>query len=243
MAPAPDEPERELRSALPVVADSAGELLCRIAERDPAAFESLYRVYARPVYGLALRRLRDREAAEDATRRAFAAIWRSAATYVPERDDGARWLFTVALSAIDDRPHVEPGAEAEWPAFRVHAAVAELPEEERVPLELAYWGVAARARSRSCSVCRSAPSRSALAAPWSVWRCGSRDWADGTGLMEHTPDLDSVIDGRVHGPERDLFQRVHEELVWAGPLPELPDALARPPAVALRRVRVARPER
>jgi RNA polymerase sigma-70 factor, ECF subfamily len=140
MAPAPDEPERELRSALPVVADSAGELLCRIAERDSTAFESLYRLYARPVYGLALRRLPDREAAEDATQRAFAAIWSSAATYAPERDDGARWLFTVALSTIVDRPHAEPAAEEEWPAFSVHAVVAELPEEERVPLELACWG-------------------------------------------------------------------------------------------------------
>ena len=180
MAPAPDEPEHVVRSAVHVVADSDGELLCLIAERDLAAFEILYRTYARPVYGLALRRLRDREAAEDATQRAFAEIWRSAATYVPERDGGARWLFTVALNAIVDLPGAEPGAEEGWPACRVHAAVAELPEEERVPLELAYWGVAARARSRSCSVCRSAPSRSAPAAPWRVWRCGSRDSAEGT---------------------------------------------------------------
>jgi hypothetical protein len=61
--------------------------------------------------------------------------------------------------------------------------------------------------------------------------------------MEHPPDLDSVIDGRAHGSERDLFQRVHDVLVRAGPLPELPHTLARPPAVALRRLRVARPER
>jgi hypothetical protein len=40
--------------------------------------------------------------------------------------------------------------------------------------------------------------------------------------MEYTPDLDRVIDGRVHGAERDLFQRVHDVLVRAGPLPELP---------------------
>jgi len=167
MAPAPDEPEHDVRCALHVVADSEGELLCRIAERDLAAFEILYRRYARPVYGLALRRLRDRELAEDATRRAFAAIWRSAATYVPEGGSGAHWLFTVAQNAIVDHarapsrtplvasagvPEVtsrEPGpesvAEEGWLAFRVHAAVAELPEQERVPLELAYW----EGRSRS----------------------------------------------------------------------------------------------
>jgi RNA polymerase sigma-70 factor, ECF subfamily len=167
MAPDADEPEHDVRSALDVVADSDGELLCRIAERDLAALEILYRRYARSVYGLALRRLRDREGAEDATRRAFAAIWRSAGTYVPEGGSGEQWLFTVAQNAIVDHapapsrtplvasaelPEVTPResgpesvAEDDWLAFRVHAAVAELPEQERVTLELAYWG----GRSRS----------------------------------------------------------------------------------------------
>jgi RNA polymerase sigma-70 factor (ECF subfamily) len=160
MAPAPGEPD--VRSDLHCVADPDGELLCRIAERDLKAFEILYARYARPVYGLALRRLRDREGAEAATQQAFAAIWRSAATYVPERDGGARWLFTVARNAIVDHarapsgtelvasaelpevtprePGLESAAEDGWLAFRVHAAVADLPEHERVPLELAYWG-------------------------------------------------------------------------------------------------------
>jgi RNA polymerase sigma-70 factor, ECF subfamily len=149
MAPAADEPEHGVRSDLHFDADSHGELLCRIAERDHEAFEILYRRYVRPVYGLALRRLHDRERAEDATQLAFAAIWRSAATYVPECGAGERWLFTVARNAIVDQelPGVtprEPGpestAEDGWLAFRVHAAVGELPEQERVPLELVYWG-------------------------------------------------------------------------------------------------------
>jgi RNA polymerase sigma-70 factor, ECF subfamily len=158
MAPSADEPEQ---TDLHLSADSDGELLSRIVERDVEAFEILYRRYARPVYGLALRRLRDQEAAEDATQRAFASIWRSAATYVPERGGGARWVFTVAENAIVDHarapirtrldapdelpeaaprePGPEPEAEFGWLAFRVHAAVAELPEQERVALELAYW--------------------------------------------------------------------------------------------------------
>jgi RNA polymerase sigma-70 factor (ECF subfamily) len=150
-----------VRPDVDLVAGSAGELLCRIAERDLEAFEIFYRRYARAVYGLALRRLGDREGAEEATRRAFAAIRRSAASYVPERGGGTRWLFTVAESAIVDdararsgrqlvapdelpevtrpQPSPESVAEAGWLAFHIHAAVAELPEQERVPLELAYW--------------------------------------------------------------------------------------------------------
>jgi RNA polymerase sigma-70 factor, ECF subfamily len=147
MAPA-GEPEHGV-PADRLVADSDGELLCRIAEQDLEAFDILYGRYARPVYGLALRRLRDRGRAEDATRQAFAAIWRSAATYVPEPGGGVRWLFTVARNEIVDHASREPGPESVtedgWRAFRVHAAVAELPERERVPLELAYW----EGRSRS----------------------------------------------------------------------------------------------
>src|SRR4051812_45035603 len=143
MAPAADEPEHDVRADA-LVADSDGELLRRIAEQDLDAFEILYRRYARSVYGLALRRLHDRGRAEGATRQVFAAVWRSAATYVPEYGDGARWLFTVARNAIVDHAPRHPGPESVadegWPAFRVHAAVAELPEPERVPLELAYWG-------------------------------------------------------------------------------------------------------
>jgi RNA polymerase sigma-70 factor, ECF subfamily len=145
MGPAADESEDDVRPELHSVAESDGELLCRIAEQDIEAFAILYRRYARTLYGLALRRLRDREQAEDATRRTFVAIWRAATTYAAERDRDTRWLFTVARNAIaDDVASREPGlesvAEDGWLTFRVHAAVAELPEPERLPLELAYWG-------------------------------------------------------------------------------------------------------
>jgi len=117
-------------------ADSDGDLLRRVAERDAHAFELLYRRYARAVYGLALRRAGESDAAEEATRRTFAAIRRSAATFRPGGADGARWLFTVAAEAIAaGRP-----SEEDWAAFRVHAALGRLPERERASLELAYWG-------------------------------------------------------------------------------------------------------
>src|SRR4051794_24835428 len=134
MAPAAGEPEHDVRSALDVVAASDGALLCRIAERDLAAFEILYRRYVRSVYGLALRRLNDREPAEDATRRAFAAIRRSAATYVPEGGSGARWLFEVVENAIADDPR-GPGraqlvAPDELPEVTPHESGAESMAED-----------------------------------------------------------------------------------------------------------------
>jgi RNA polymerase sigma-70 factor (ECF subfamily) len=133
------------------------DLLLRVADRDREAFELLYHRYVRPVFGLALRRLRDRQRAEDAVQETFAAVWRSARSYRPERGPAAPWLYTVARNAIVDRqrarvdqpaevpdtPSAEPGpldrAEASFVSWRVHRALEELPEKEREVLELAYW--------------------------------------------------------------------------------------------------------
>jgi len=139
----------------PVTTD--GELIQRAAGGDQGAFEDLYRRYARPVFGLALRRLGDRGRAEDAVQETFASIWRSAASYRPERGPGAPWLYAVARNAIVDRARArsetpgdvpdeaanEPGppdrAEQSWVAWRVHRALEELPEREREVIALAYW--------------------------------------------------------------------------------------------------------
>jgi RNA polymerase sigma-70 factor (ECF subfamily) len=137
---------------------SDGNLIRRVARHDANAFEALYRRYARPVFGLALRRLGDRMRAEDAVQETFAAVWRSARTYKPERGAGAPWLYAVARNAIVDRarnrseppgeapdaPSVEPGpdehAEASYVSWRVHRALEELPPSERDVIELAYYG-------------------------------------------------------------------------------------------------------
>src|ERR1700730_15232620 len=111
---------------LPVDATDAA-LLIRVAERDRAAFELLYRRYVRSVFGLALRRLRDRQRAEDATQETFAAVWRSAQSFKPERGQAAPCLYTVARNAIVDRQRAKTDQPAEVP----DAASAELGPAER----------------------------------------------------------------------------------------------------------------
>jgi RNA polymerase sigma factor (sigma-70 family) len=136
---------------------SDGELIQAAANGDQSAFEDLYRRYARPVFGLALRRLGDRGRAEDAVQETFASIWRSAGSYKPERGPGAPWLYAVARNAIVDRARSRTEIPAEipekaadtpgpperteqgWIAWRVHRALEELPEHEREVIALAYW--------------------------------------------------------------------------------------------------------
>src|ERR671935_995528 len=148
-SPTADPPRRE---------PSDGDLLQRIGNGDRPAFELLYKRYARPVLGLALRRLGDRGRAEEAVQETFASIWRSASSYRPERGPGAPWLYAVARHAIVDRfrarseppaevpeePSTDPGpaerAESSFVSWRVHRALEELPQNERTVIELAYWG-------------------------------------------------------------------------------------------------------
>jgi RNA polymerase sigma-70 factor (ECF subfamily) len=135
------------------------ELLEQVAtERDPEAFEVLYKRYSRPIYSLVQRVLRDHHAADDVSQEAFAAVWRAARGYRRERGTASAWLFTIARNAaidaararvplvIGEAPEVpdhgplpEALAIAEMEAFEVHVAVDSLPHRERDVIELAYY--------------------------------------------------------------------------------------------------------
>jgi RNA polymerase sigma-70 factor (ECF subfamily) len=138
-------------------AESDSRLLERVAGGDRDAFTELYRRFARPVLAMAMRQLGDNGRAEEAAQETFAAVWRSARSYKPERGSGSAWLYAVARHAIIDRarqrrePVVEvpeeatteagpaERAEESWLAWRVHSALEQLPERERAVLEIAYW--------------------------------------------------------------------------------------------------------
>jgi RNA polymerase sigma-70 factor (ECF subfamily) len=156
-----DLPRAPAKASIHIVsADSRtdAELIGLVADGDHGAFEELHRRYARPVLGIALRRIGDRGRAEDATQDTFASLWRSAGRFDPTRGKATSWLFTVARNAIvdglrrrpettvDEPPDVpEPGpgpddaTESEWVSWRVHRALETLSDHERSLIELAYW--------------------------------------------------------------------------------------------------------
>jgi RNA polymerase sigma-70 factor, ECF subfamily len=143
--------------AVVATAETDANLIQRVAGGDSDAFTELYRRFARPVLAMAVRQLGDSGRAEEAAQETFAAVWRSARSFQPERGSGSAWLYAVARHAIIDRARQrrEPVAEApeeasaeagpderaegSWLAWRVHSALEQVPERERVVLELAYW--------------------------------------------------------------------------------------------------------
>ncbi len=151
-------PPRAAPAAALTEETSDAELLARVGEHDRGAFDLLYERYVRSVFGLALRRLHDRGHAEDAVQDVFAAVWRSAGSYRPERGPAGGWIYTVARNAIVDRlrrsgPTVdselpeltsaESGpdlrAEEAYTAWQIHRALEVLQPREREVIELAYW--------------------------------------------------------------------------------------------------------
>jgi RNA polymerase sigma factor (sigma-70 family) len=136
------------------------ELLDAVASGDDRALAALYDRFSRVAYGLAYRILRDQALAEDAVQEAFLAIWRSAQGYRRERAKPATWILTlvhrrsVDLVRREDRRRAEALDEAREPAtagvdeeasirdrrMAVQEALAQLPEDQRQALELAYYG-------------------------------------------------------------------------------------------------------
>ncbi len=80
------------------------ELVRRMAAGDQAAMAAFYDQTSALVFGLALRILGDRSAAEDVLLEVYAQAWKQAPEYEPSRGSPSAWLLTLTRSrAIDQR--------------------------------------------------------------------------------------------------------------------------------------------
>jgi RNA polymerase sigma factor (sigma-70 family) len=136
---------------LALLSDEA--ILALVSRGDEAALGALYDRFAGPAYRLALRIVRDQALAEDAVQDAVLAVWRTAASFRPDRAKASTWLLTlvhrraVDLVRREERRRADPIAEGFDPAGpetreerrRVQAALAQLGPEQREALELAYY--------------------------------------------------------------------------------------------------------
>lgn len=79
------------------------DLIRRVAEKDRAAFGSLYDRYSQLALNLAWRILSERQEAEDVVQEAFLQIWREAPSYNPARANVSTWITTITRSRAIDK--------------------------------------------------------------------------------------------------------------------------------------------
>ena len=137
--------------------DSSVASVRAIAAGDPDALEDLYHKYSRELFVFVLGRLGDRQLAEETLQDVMLAVWRGARRY--RADASVRtWLYSIAhnrvLSAMRKLPEKpvefdpdlldsEQAGPADWTEFRrraarVQSAVRDLPEHQRLVIELMY---------------------------------------------------------------------------------------------------------
>ena len=136
-------------------------LLKAVANKDQAALAQIYDRYRAILFGLMMRILKNREEAEDVLQEVFIQVWRRAADFDETRGRPFTWLVTLARSrAIDrlrslasrervaiagSRDESEQVSDAASDAFLaeqrglVNSALAQLPDEQKSPLMLAYF--------------------------------------------------------------------------------------------------------
>lgn len=133
-----------------------------MAQRDPSALAALYDRFGGLLLAVARRILGPAADSEEVLQETFLQAWIQAERYDPARSSVSTWLVLIARSRALDRLRArktrqrtaeaaaaeaspETSGEAESNVLeterhrRVRAALAELPEEQRQVLELAFW--------------------------------------------------------------------------------------------------------
>jgi RNA polymerase sigma-70 factor (ECF subfamily) len=138
------------------------DLVDGITQRDEPSLAEVYRRHGGPVYGLALRILRNPDLAEEIVQEVLLRLWREPHKFDPERGSLRSFLLAHAHGRSVDVIRSESSrrtreerdarltAETGWSleeevwemalADHVRTALEELEEIERRPIELAYFG-------------------------------------------------------------------------------------------------------
>ncbi|WGS52384.1 RNA polymerase sigma factor [Paraburkholderia sp. D15] len=134
-------------------------LIARIARRDAAAFEALYRASAPSLFGLAVRVTRTSESAEDVVQEGFIKIWRFAGSYDAAKASPSTWMSTIVknqaldylrrnpyagvyVDELDDRHAASDGDASHQTALdaeRLSGYLGRLSPGQRQAIALAYF--------------------------------------------------------------------------------------------------------
>ena len=137
-------------------------LAARLVAGDEAALREVYRSHAAAVNGLALRVLSNEAMAEEIVQDVFVRLWEQPDRFDPDRAPLRAFLLAMTHSRAVERVRAEESlrrrheaaeheptevaddparvAEAHEIEDAVRSALAELPDDQRVPIEMAYFG-------------------------------------------------------------------------------------------------------
>jgi RNA polymerase sigma-70 factor (ECF subfamily) len=138
------------------------QLVARMASKDAAALDAFYKRYNRIAFSLILRIVGNREDSEDVLTDVFWQVWQQAPRYDASRGKPIAWLLTIARTrAIDsirssnrqqsrtdelDANTMPADVPSGGDPFvladtrnAVKEALQELTEQQRIPLEMAYF--------------------------------------------------------------------------------------------------------
>jgi RNA polymerase sigma-70 factor, ECF subfamily len=145
--------------------DDLAALLARVALRDRAAFEQVYRATCAHLLGIAFRVLKQRERAEEVLQESFMNVWHGAAGYRPTVASPMTWLInivrnraidalrsgktergsTIALDeealqvAADERQQPPQLLDDSLTRLKIDSCMASLGAQQRQALALAYY--------------------------------------------------------------------------------------------------------
>ena len=138
------------------------ELIQRMASKDANGLDAFYSRYNRLAFSLILRILGNRADAEDVLSDVFWQVWQQSSRYDSSRGKPVAWLLTISRTRAIDRlrstsrqqmetqveeAQLGPASSAAEPDPFVRAdvrgavqeALQSLPEQQRIPLEMAYF--------------------------------------------------------------------------------------------------------
>jgi RNA polymerase sigma factor (sigma-70 family) len=142
------------------------ELISAICSRAEWAIEILYQRYHRYAYSLAYHILYDSTAAEDVVQEVFLSIWQKAASYQRQNGSVYRWLQAIVHHRSIDKVRAATHRDYQWMPLQVEneqdppseepelweqawqgeqqklirAALEQLPPDQRLVIEQAYFG-------------------------------------------------------------------------------------------------------
>ena len=114
-----------------------GDLLTHVARGDQTAFERVYDEVSGPVYGLALRIVRDPAQSEEVAQEVLVDVWRTASRFEPGRGSAMSWVMMLAhRRAVDRVRSAQAAAEREQRVGReAGPAYDEVAESVQIRLE------------------------------------------------------------------------------------------------------------